>query len=108
MTVASSASVRSWASGQSGSRAPSRASAHSGQQWDLVLALHDFVPSDDQATCLAFKAGDIIHVLNRDPSGWWDGEINGARGWFPSNYTGACEPDGPLKARGWLCRGIIA
>lgn len=26
-------------------------------------------------------------VLNRDPSGWWDGELEGRRGWFPSNYV---------------------
>lgn len=68
---------------------------------DLVLALHDFTPSDGHATCLAFKAGDIIHVLNRDNTGWWDGELNGKRGWFPSNYTGSCEPEEPLLVRGF-------
>ncbi|KAG6918773.1 hypothetical protein DXG01_011964 [Tephrocybe rancida] len=39
------------------------------------------------ATCLSFRAGQIIHVLNRDSSGWWDGELEGRRGWFPSNYV---------------------
>ena len=54
---------------------------------DYVLAMHDFTPDHRNATCLAFHAGQIIHVLNRDPSGWWDGEVDGRRGWFPSNYV---------------------
>ncbi|OBZ71142.1 hypothetical protein A0H81_08739 [Grifola frondosa] len=33
------------------------------------------------------KTGQVIHVLNRDSSGWWDGELEGRRGWFPSNYV---------------------
>jgi hypothetical protein len=49
--------------------------------------MHDFVPQHRNATCLAFQAGQIIRVLNRDSSGWWDGEVDGRRGWFPSNYV---------------------
>ncbi|THH20117.1 hypothetical protein EW146_g1212 [Bondarzewia mesenterica] len=56
-------------------------------QTECVLAMHDFVPQQKNATCLAFRAGQIIHVLNRDASGWWDGELDGKRGWFPSNYV---------------------
>jgi len=58
---------------------------------EFVLALHDFHPQHQNATCLSFQAGQVIHVLNRDPSGWWDGEIDGQRGWFPSNYVSADE-----------------
>ncbi|KAH7885313.1 ras guanine nucleotide exchange factor domain-containing protein [Phlebopus sp. FC_14] len=58
---------------------------------EFVLALHDFFPQQQNATCLSFRAGQVIHVLNRDASGWWDGEINGQRGWFPSNYVSADE-----------------
>ncbi|ETW81677.1 hypothetical protein HETIRDRAFT_36712 [Heterobasidion irregulare TC 32-1] len=54
---------------------------------EYVLAMHDFIPQQKNATCLAFRAGQIIHVLNRDSSGWWDGELDGKRGWFPSNYV---------------------
>ncbi|CDW94929.1 hypothetical protein [Sporisorium scitamineum] len=50
-----------------------------------VVALHDF--SSNNATCLSFQAGQVIKVYNRDPSGWWDGELDGQRGWFPSNYV---------------------
>ncbi|KAI5989080.1 ras guanine nucleotide exchange factor domain-containing protein [Pisolithus albus] len=51
---------------------------------EFVLALHDFTPHQQNATCLSFRAGQVIHVLNKDSSGWWDG-------WFPSNYVSADE-----------------
>jgi hypothetical protein len=51
---------------------------------EYVVALHDFTSSN--STCLSFAAGQVIKVFNRDMSGWWDGELNGQRGWFPSNY----------------------
>ncbi|KDQ62483.1 hypothetical protein JAAARDRAFT_54421 [Jaapia argillacea MUCL 33604] len=54
---------------------------------DFVLAMHDYFPDSQSATCLSFMAGQIIHVINRDSSGWWDGELEGRRGWFPSNYV---------------------
>lgn len=54
---------------------------------EYVLAMHDYVPQQGAATCLSFRAGQVIRVLNRDPSGWWDGELEGRRGWFPSNYV---------------------
>ncbi|KAH9941072.1 ras GEF [Amylocystis lapponica] len=54
---------------------------------EYVLAMHDFAPQHQNVTCLAFRAGQVIHVLNRDSSGWWDGELDGRRGWFPSNYV---------------------
>ncbi|GAA5903365.1 hypothetical protein JCM8208_001899 [Rhodotorula glutinis] len=65
----------------------------------FVRALHSFAPetlagtsshtsAQQQAnSCLSFTAGQVIRCLNRDPSGWWDGELDGRRGWFPSNYT---------------------
>lgn len=58
---------------------------------EYVLALHDFVPQQQNATCLSFRAGQVIRVFNRDSSGWWDGELHGQRGWFPSNYVSADE-----------------
>ncbi|KAI8986206.1 ras guanine nucleotide exchange factor domain-containing protein [Trametes punicea] len=56
-------------------------------QEEYVLAMHDFSPQQQNVTCLSFRAGQVIHVLNRDSSGWWDGELDGRRGWFPSNYV---------------------
>jgi len=37
-------------------------------------------------TALSFQKGDMIQVISQLESGWWDGDINGVRGWFPSNY----------------------
>jgi len=37
---------------------------------------------------LRFNAGDIINILDEsDPSGWWQGELNGAVGVFPCNFV---------------------
>ncbi|UZJ56729.1 hypothetical protein CBS101457_006049 [Exobasidium rhododendri] len=52
---------------------------------EYVVALHDFTSTN--ATCLSFSSGQVIKVFNRDESGWWDGELDGQRGWFPSNYV---------------------
>lgn len=49
-----------------------------------VRALYDY--DADDRTSLSFHEGDIIQVINQLESGWWDGVINGVRGWFPSNY----------------------
>ncbi|KAL8715352.1 MAG: hypothetical protein Q9220_000685 [cf. Caloplaca sp. 1 TL-2023] len=49
-----------------------------------VRALYDY--EADDRTSLSFRQGDIIQVITRLESGWWDGFIHGVRGWFPSNY----------------------
>jgi len=37
---------------------------------------------------LKFREGDIISLINdSDPSGWWEGDLNGAVGYFPSNFV---------------------
>lgn len=55
---------------------------------DYVRALHDFHSSSTSGTAtLSFLAGQVIRVYNKDTSGWWDGELEGLRGWFPSNYV---------------------
>jgi SH3 domain len=47
-------------------------------------ALYDY--EADDRTSLSFYEGDVIQVITQLESGWWDGVINGVRGWFPSNY----------------------
>uniref|UniRef100_A0A8C9XYF0 Growth arrest specific 7 n=1 Tax=Sander lucioperca TaxID=283035 RepID=A0A8C9XYF0_SANLU len=51
---------------------------------------------------LSFQAGDIIRVVQALPGGWWEGERDGVRGWFPSSYVvrarragGVPDPKGP-------------
>lgn len=48
-------------------------------------AMYDYNAQD--ASALSFRRGDIIEVLNQQPSGWWDGLLRDERGWFPSNYV---------------------
>lgn len=36
---------------------------------------------------LGFQPGDIITIVTKDPGGWWEGELNGQRGWLPSNFV---------------------
>lgn len=49
-----------------------------------VRALYDY--ETDDRTSLSFRQGDTIQVITQLASGWWDGIIDGVRGWFPSNY----------------------
>ncbi|KAG9255205.1 ras guanine nucleotide exchange factor domain-containing protein [Emericellopsis atlantica] len=54
------------------------------QSTTYVRALYDY--EADDRTSLSFHEGDVIQVITQLESGWWDGVINGVRGWFPSNY----------------------
>ncbi|KAL5612990.1 uncharacterized protein BROUX77_003146 [Berkeleyomyces rouxiae] len=58
----------------------------------FVRALYNY--EADDRTSLSFHEGDIIQVITQLESGWWDGVMNGVRGWFPSNYCQVIEsPD---------------
>jgi len=49
-------------------------------------ALYDY--EGESANDLSFREGDIISIIDKsDPSGWWEGELNGATGFFPSNFV---------------------
>lgn len=48
-------------------------------------ALYDYQTQDSSS--LSFHRDDVIEVLTRLESGWWDGLLGDERGWFPSNYV---------------------
>jgi len=49
-------------------------------------ALYDY--EGEKEGDLPFKEGEIIAVLDdSDPSGWWQGSLNGVTGFFPSNFV---------------------
>jgi hypothetical protein len=56
---------------------------------DIVIAQHDYVALN--ASELSFNAGDQIHVLERDKSGWWRGMVLGRAdmqiGLFANTYV---------------------
>lgn len=64
----------------------------------FVRALYDY--EADDPTSLSFRQGDKIRVLTQLESGWWDGFLDGTRGWFPSNYCVQIDPDDPDSAHG--------
>ena len=50
-----------------------------------AIALYSLEASEEGE--LSFNEGDRIEVLHKDPSGWWEGRLNGEVGLFPENYT---------------------
>lgn len=48
-------------------------------------ALYDYPGTADNE--LSFRAGETITILQKDPAGWWEGELQGRRGWIPANYV---------------------
>ena len=52
----------------------------------MVEALYDW--NAVQPGDLTMKKGDVITVTRRqEGDGWWEGELNAERGYFPSNYV---------------------
>ncbi len=51
-----------------------------------MKAIYDFDPENPDD--LGFREGEIIALMDdTDPSGWWQGEVNGKIGFFPSNFV---------------------
>eukprot|EP00698_Gefionella_okellyi_P023236 TRINITY_DN786_c0_g1_i1.p1 TRINITY_DN786_c0_g1~~TRINITY_DN786_c0_g1_i1.p1 ORF type:complete len:887 (-),score=215.12 TRINITY_DN786_c0_g1_i1:55-2715(-) len=50
---------------------------------------------------LSFKENDVIGILSKpEAEGWWEGELGGKKGVFPSNYVTPCEaPAAAAKKR---------
>lgn len=48
-------------------------------------ALYDY--DANQSDELSIKTGDRINIYEKLGDGWWEGELNGARGIFPSTYV---------------------
>ncbi|KAG0721050.1 F-BAR and double SH3 domains protein 2 [Chionoecetes opilio] len=72
-------------------------------QGDYCRAVYDY-----EATCheeITFSEGQIIHILKRAvhdvDDGWWEGEVDGQVGLFPSLVVEECRSDGePLTPDG--------
>lgn len=60
------------------------------------IALYDYDATCDEE--LSFLEGDILKVLRKEPhdvdDGWWEGELRGQRGLFPSLIVEPCAADG--------------
>ncbi|XP_062619095.1 intersectin-1-like [Saccostrea cucullata] len=53
---------------------------------DQVIALYPYTAQNDDE--LTFHKDSVINVVNKDDADWWQGEVNGTVGMFPSNYVG--------------------
>ncbi|KAH6564709.1 hypothetical protein BASA62_007757 [Batrachochytrium salamandrivorans] len=51
----------------------------------IVTALYDYEAQGENE--LSLHEGDVIQVLTRLPSGWWNGMCSGKQGWFPFNFV---------------------
>ncbi|XP_053090014.1 rho guanine nucleotide exchange factor 7a isoform X2 [Pangasianodon hypophthalmus] len=51
----------------------------------VVKARFNFQQTNEDE--LSFTKGDIITVTRTEEGGWWEGNLNGKTGWFPSNYV---------------------
>ena len=61
----------------------------------FVKALYDFVKRKELE--LSLKRGDIITVIEKNPSGWWKGLLNGQIGKFPVNYCTVIDNEQVLR-----------
>nr|XP_048292615.1 intersectin-2 isoform X4 [Myodes glareolus] len=50
-----------------------------------VIAMYDYAANNEDE--LSFSKGQLINVMNKDDPDWWQGEVNGVTGLFPSNYV---------------------
>jgi son of sevenless-like protein len=57
----------------------------------IFRALCDHQPDD--SSLLAFRQGDVIQVVAKLETGWWDGSCRGNRGWFPSQFVTEMETE---------------
>ncbi|XP_076377755.1 protein nervous wreck isoform X4 [Megalopta genalis] len=62
----------------------------------FCIALYDYDATCDEE--VSFYEGDVVKILRKDPhdvdDGWWEGEIRGHRGLFPSLIMEPCAADG--------------
>ncbi|KAK0177887.1 hypothetical protein PV328_001891 [Microctonus aethiopoides] len=60
------------------------------------IALYDYDATCDEE--LTFMEGDVLKILKTEPhdvdDGWWEGELRGCKGLFPSLVVEPCAPDG--------------
>lgn len=76
-TVAASAAVAT--------EDPRHTAAAQGPNFEFCRALYSYKATDTSS--LSFRRHDVIGVVNKLETGWWDGFLGDVRGWFPSNYV---------------------
>eukprot|EP00041_Stephanoeca_diplocostata_P040177 m.1638790 g.1638790 ORF g.1638790 m.1638790 type:complete len:691 (+) comp30748_c0_seq1:214-2286(+) len=57
------------------------------------IAIHRFSARNEDE--LTLETGDRVAVLAAPPGGWWEGQLDGATGWFPANHVDAAGTNSP-------------
>lgn len=58
---------------------------------DEAIAKYNYTPVREDE--VALTKGDRVYVLEKEGDGWWRGEANNKKGWFPSNYVEIIKTD---------------
>ena len=61
---------------------------------NIAYAISDF--RSNSPNDLNFERGDRIKITNKDRSGWWQGELQGKRGFFPKTFV--CQEFGGIES----------
>ena len=65
---------------------PAAAPAPAAPPKERCEALYDY--DQQQPDELTFKVGNVMNIVSKDAGGsWWECELNGKKGWIPSNYV---------------------
>ncbi|KAK3098160.1 hypothetical protein FSP39_016770 [Pinctada imbricata] len=62
---------------------------------DQVIALYPYTAQHEDE--LTFHKDSVINILKKDDDSWWQGELNGIVGLFPSNYVGPLTQSPPQE-----------
>lgn len=77
----------------------------------MCVAMYQYTGDINQQG-LSFGAGDTLRVFHTTEDGWWEGEKDGIRGWFPASYVHILEkpepgdteePETSHLPEGWQC-----
>lgn len=75
-------------------KSPQQQAQQSDQMWCIALYDYDATAEDE----LTFEEGQIIRLITMEPhgvdDGWWEGELNGKIGNFPSLVVEECDENG--------------
>lgn len=97
--AAANAAAAAAAAGGGGAQRQHPASSPPVQEWCIALYDYDASAEDE----LTFEENQLIKIVNKSPhgvdDGWWEGELNGVIGNFPSLVVEECDAVGdPLSA----------
>ncbi|XP_058622189.1 SH3 domain-containing kinase-binding protein 1 isoform X2 [Onychostoma macrolepis] len=65
----------------------------------MVEAIVEFDYQSQHDDELTIAVGDIISNIRKDEGGWWEGELDGRRGFFPDNFVREIKKDSKKEVK---------